>query len=373
MTSKPPKGIINNHSSIMKRTILFFTMAVWALMSCSKETRLAQENVDKQTCALTVSIHQDRQPGTRADEVYSKELGYETAINSLQLLIFDNDSLLRHYCTVEKSDDGYKKTVSVTTGKKRVWAVANCSDLSGIKTEKELMGFVVKLEDNSVDATKGFVMAGCQPVEIKGSAASATVSMSRMVGRIALCSITNSLPKAYGAITVNRVFISNVVGNQNLQGDAKPTLWYNKEGRMDESPMNPEHIIDGSTCKASCESLTFKEVNSSLATGGTYKPEDSCVFYGMPNSATDTPTGFMSPFTPQNTVLVVVTTINSKTYYYPVAIKSGIARNCSYSVYLSIIDLGSDDPNKPLQKESLSVTVEVNKWDTSAPAIIESI
>lgn len=361
----------------MKRTFLFFALAALALASCSKETRLPQESTGSQTCELTINIRQDGHPATKADDasaVYSKELEYETAINSLQLLIFDDDSLLRHYSTVNKSEDGhYKETISISTGKKHIWAAANCPDLSKIKTEKELTEFVVKLEDNSLDASKGFLMVGNQSIELTNGSATATVSISRMVGRIALCSITNRLPSAYGSITINRVFLSNVVGNQNLKGDAEPELWYNKEGRKDEDTRDSRHIIDGNTYKASCESLTFKNVNSQLAAGGTYNPEDGCIFYGMPNISTVAPNGFSTQFSAQSTVLVVVATINSKAYYYPVVMKNGISRNCSYSVYLTMTDLGSDDPNKPVSRGSLGVTVDVKKWDTSVPAIHESI
>ncbi len=358
----------------MKRKILFFTLAAFALTSCSKEVQPAQENIAGKSCELTINIHQDKQPGTKADGAYSEELGYETAVNSLQLLIFDKDGLLRHYSPVDVSGNEYKKTITMAEGEKHVWAVANAADLSSIKTETELMTTAVNLEDNSVEATKGFVMAGSKNVTLNAEPADVSVSISRIVGRVALCSITNSLPPAYGAITINRVFLSNVVGNQNLNGDAKPTLWYNKEGRMDEETLEYEHKIDGDTYKASCESLTYKAVNSSVATKGAYNPENKCVFYGMPNdSSTKAPTGFSYPFFGEQTTLVVETTISSNTYYYPIVMKDGISRNCSYSVYLTITDLGSDDPNKPVLRGSLNVTIEVAKWNTEVEVINETI
>lgn len=372
MTCKP--GIGNNLIfKNMKERILLIAFAALALASCSKETSLSQENTDRQVCELTVNIHQESMPLTKTGNAFDTELEYEKAINSLQLFIFDTDGLIRHYCTVEKNNDAYKKTVTISAGEKHVWAVANYKDLSTIMTEDELKASVVKLEDNSTEADKGFVMADNQSVNLTGISASITLTLRRMVGRIALQSIKNSLPAAYGALTINRVFISNVVGNQNLNGDAEPVVWYNQEGRKDETPRNITHIIDGSTYKASCESLTFKNVNSGIDLGSSLDFDGDYVFYGMPNNESASPYGFMDQFAPQMTVLVVDASINGKTYYYPVVMSEGIMRNASYTVYLTITDLGSDDPNYPPLRGSLNVTVNVKEWDSEDNVIEEVI
>ena len=86
------------------------------------------------------------------------------------------------------------------------------------------------------------------------------ISVSRLVSRVALVQVTNALPPVYGAMKVERIFLANVVGNQNFSGNASPSTWYNKDGRADETTRNAAHIIDGSTYKASCEDLTYKSV-----------------------------------------------------------------------------------------------------------------
>ncbi len=357
----------------MKTRILSAAFAVLALASCAKEPLITQDRAEAQTCELTISIRQEGEPVTKAENTFDTELDYEKAINFLQLFVFDSDGLLRHYSTVNNTESGFKKTVSVSAGEKSVWAVANYKDLSSIKNEDELKAIVVKLEDNSTKASKGFVMAGSQSVNLTGSSANVTVVMNRLVGRIALASITNNLPPAYGTLTINRIFLSNVVGDQVFKGDAQPTLWYNQEGRMDESPRDKTHIINGSTYKASCDSLTYKEIGTSLAVGSAYSPEGGCLFYGMPNSSTRSPKGFSANPAGQKTVLVVDATINGETYYYPVVMKNGLNRNSSYMVYLTITDLGSDDPNYPPLRGSINVTVNVQKWDVSVSAIEETI
>lgn len=355
----------------MKERILLIASAALALASCSKETSLSQENIDRQVCELTVNIQPEGMSLTKAGDTFDTELEYEKAINSLQLFIFDKEGLLRHYSTVEKNNDAYKKTVTIAAGEKHVWAVANYKNLSTVMTEDELKASVVKLEDNSTKAAKGFVMADNQSVNLTGVSTSVTLNLRRLVGRIALKSIKNSLPAAYGALTINRVFISNVVGNQNLNGDAEPVTWYNQEGRKDEDPRDKTHIIDGSTYKASCDSLTFKGIGSALNVDSSLDFDGNCVFYSMPNNASASPKGFKNQFAPQQTVLVVDASINGKTYYYPVVMTKSIMRNAAYTVYLTITDLGSDDPNYPPLRGSLNVTVDVQKWSSSEENVIE--
>ena len=211
-------------------------------------------------------------------------------------------------------------------------------------------------------------MAGSSTATVSsGSSASCAITVSRLAARVALTSVVNNLPSSYGAITINRVFLSNVVGNQNIAGSAAVSTWYNKEGRADESTRNTAHIIDGSTYKASCESLTYRNVGNSVSNGSSLTPSTPYLFYSYANSATTAPNGFSSSFAAQRSVLVVVATVSGTTYYYPVVLDDAvIARNTAYTVGLTITGLGSDDPNKPVSKGNLTASVTVSGWATGA-------
>jgi len=64
---------------------------------------------------------------------------------------------------------------------------------------------------------------------------------------------------------------------------------------------------------------------------------------------------------------VVAATIEGKLYYYPVVLNnSTIERNTTYTVALTITSLGSDDPNKPVDKGSADITVSVDGWKAGA-------
>ena len=206
-------------------------------------------------------------------------------------------------------------------------------------------------------------MAGSTTCTVS-STTTASISVRRLVARIALQKVNNSLPSSYGAITINNVTLINVVGNQNLNGSASISTWYNKMGRKDGATASSQ-IIDGSTNAASCPTLTFKSVGSSVTNGGSLTPSTPYLFYTYPNNTTTDATGWTESFTARKTRLVVTATISGTKYYYPIVIDAP-ARNTAYTVELTITGLGSTDPDKPVVKGSINASVSVQGWSAGA-------
>ncbi len=331
----------------MKKTIIAMAAACAALAACSKEpissaiVTPSEEGVGQ----ITFTVAGDEPAETRAVTAYTTAQTYESQVNKVQVFVFGSDGAINFY-------------QNLGTG----------PDLSTIGTLSALQATAVDLSANSTTASTGFVMAGSSTVSVtNGGTASCAITVSRLVSRVALSTVVNKLPQSYGAITVDRVFLSNVVGNQNLAGNAAASTWYNKNGRADESTRNTAHIIDGSTYKASCETLTYKGVSQSVANGAAHTPSTPYLFYSFPNSSTAAPSGFQSTFAAQRSVLTVVATISGKTYYYPVVLDNAtLERNKSYTVGLTITGLGSEDPNKPVEKGSLSASITVSGWTAGA-------
>lgn len=344
----------------MKKRIIAIAAACAALAACSKEP-VGSAIVTQEKGSIVFTLAGDEPAVTRAVTAYTESQPYEKQVNKVQLFVFGSDGAINFYQNLGTATSG---TISTTAGAKTVWAVVNGPDLSTIGTLSALQATAVDLSANSTTTSTGFVMAGSNTVTVtNGGTANCAITVSRLVSRVALSSIVNKLPQSYGAITVDRVFLSNVVGNQNLAGNAAASTWYNKNGRADESTRNATHIIDGSTYKASCEALTYKGVGQSVANGATHSPSTPYLFYSFPNSSTVAPSGFQSTFSAQRTVLTVVTTISGKTYYYPVVLDNAtLERNKAYTVGLTITGLGSEDPNKPVEKGSLSATITVSDW-----------
>ena len=314
---------------------------------------------------ITFNLTPDEGPLTRAVTAYTTAQTYEKQVNKVQIFVFNSDGKIAAYKNNGTSLTG---TISTTAGAKTVWAVINGPDLPSIGTLSDLQSTAVDLSANSTTAATGFVMAGSGSCTVSGSGSvPCNFSVSRLVSRVALASVTNNLPSSYGALKIERVFLCNVVGNQNIAGSASPATWYNKDGRADESTRNTAHIIDGSTYNASCPTLTFKSVAQNVANGATHAPSTPYLFYSFPNSATAAPNGYADPFTAKRTVLTVVATIDGTIQYYPVVLDDAVlARNTAYTVGLTITGLGSDDPDKPVTKGSISVTITVSNWSAGA-------
>ena len=350
----------------MRKTIsLILATAAVSLAACNKEAQPSVENGVPEEGTIMLSVTPQGGPETRAVNAYTTAQNYESQVNRVQVFVFGTDGKVNCYRDFGKELTG---SVSATSGAKTVYAVVNGPDLSSVGTLSELEAKAVDLSANSTTASTGFVMAGSSTVSVtNGGTASCAITVSRLVSRVALSTVVNKLPQSYGAFTIDRVFLCNVVGNQNLAGNAAASTWYNKNGRADESTRNTAHIIDGSTYKASCETLTYKGVSQSVANGAAHTPSTPYLFYSFPNSSTAAPSGFQSTFAAQRSVLTVVATISGKTYYYPVVLDNAtLERNKSYTVGLTITGLGSEDPNKPVEKGSLSASITVSGWTAGA-------
>ena len=345
----------------MKKTL--FIMAAVAAMACSCDKDAdcgpCQEAQTKAT--LNVSLDFEDEPQTRATSYVTAQT-YETKVNDVQVLVFDSTGALNAYVDADTKTSGI--SISTTAGSKTVWAVVNGPNLSSITTLSALQSTAVDLGANSTTETTGFVMAGSTTCTVGSSAATASVAVKRLVARVALQKINNSLPASYGALTVNNVTLINVVGNQNLAGSASISTWYNKMGRKKDATATGQ-IIDGSTYVAEIPTLTFKSVGTSVANGGSLTPTTPYLFYCYPNSTSTDATGWSSSFTARKTRLVVAATIGGTKYYYPVVIDTP-ARNTAYTVELTITGLGSTDPDKPVQKGSITASVTVEGWASGA-------
>ena len=345
---------------IMKKypVILMLAAAAFTAASCSKA--LSPGETSGGTSQLVVNLS-----GGSLTKATTPTTG-ESAISSLHVLVFDSDNNLDiyHKCTAAEIT-AKSASVTVKTGTKHVWAVANIADskLSSVTTVSGLKAVTTDLSDNG---TSAFIMVGSADATVATTGATAAITLKRLVARVSLNKVTCSLPSAYGSMKVNRVYLANVVGNMNLGGDAAASTWYNKEGVKDESPLVSSHIIDGSTYTASCASLTYATLGDDISVGGS-KSWTGKFMYCYRNTSTTAPVAFNTTFSAQRTVLVVVATISSKVYYYPVVLDNAtIAANTEYGVSLTITGLGSDHPNKPVEKGALTATVSVASWDTGS-------
>ena len=343
----------------MRKTISILAMAAAVLCSCDKNADCVPCEDQQETGTLAVSLLFDEGAQTKAVTSFTTSQTYEKQVNKVQIFVFDESGKINIYKDAGTTQSNI--SISTTTGKKTIWAVVNGPDLSEVASLAELEDTAIDLAANSTTAATGFVMAGSTSCTVSASAATANISVSRLVARVALKKVTNQLPDGYGALTIENVVLTNVAGNQNIAGDATPATWYNKMGRKDGATESSQ-IIDGETNKASCEALTFKSVKQEVAHGSDLNITTPYLFYSFPNSNTAGSTGWVNPFTARASRLVVTATIDGVKYYYPVTLSKKLERNKAYTVEITITGLGSTDPDKPIEKGGLTAAITVLDW-----------
>ena len=321
---------------------------VLAAASCNK---LAQsENVANLPVGeyhkVTLNVGSD-DALTRASE--TTEVTGEAAVNSVQVWAFDGSTL----AAFAKNASGKSVTMSLRKDKSyTLYAVANCSDdLSGLTTAAAIQAKTIDLKDES---RTGFRMYGSG--SLAAGSTSATVNVKRIVARIRLKSVTCT-NSSLGTMKISRVFISNVVGNQNLAGSAAASTWYNKMGRYDNTQ---SHFVTTST--AGAPAMTAADA-----------PSLPYPFYCYANSSSVTPAGWSTSYSGQRTMLVIAATFGSSNtvYYYPIningAINGDIQQNFTYDVTATITNYGStDEPNKEIETGSMTISVSAAAWTAGA-------
>ncbi len=312
--------------------------------------------------SVGISLHA---PDTRAVSSFTEMKDYEEAANKVEILVFDENGDINLYENV--ADAALTANLNVTHGTKTVYAVVNSPvSLSNIKTAAALEDVGIILSDNSIDKTKGFVMVGKKTdVTVGASTDPCPIAVSRHTARITLASVKSELPQAYGDLKIVNIFLTNVVGKQNLGGDADAgaDAWYNQMGRVTNSK-DKTHIIDGVTYMATDPTLTFSGADITVGYNATQTP--NLLFYTYPNSNSTPLTGWTDSFNGAATRLVLAAEITTgsgeaETYYYPVPLPA-LVRNNTYDVSVTITGLGLDDPEGDIQKDAINVSVSINGW-----------
>lgn len=303
--------------------------------------------------------------GTRSSDTSPFE--DECTISDLQVLVFGEDGSIDSYMDLGTGTDG---TISVRTGNKTVYAVANGPSLAGCLTETELKNTDIGLEEwNRHD--RGFIMSGSAACPVtKDRVSQCPVSVTRHVSRVVLRSVTNSIPAAYGNIVINGIMLTNAVAGQNLNGDMPETIWANRMGRQDEEPMVAEHIINGTSFPAGHSGCTMLLPEGLDIPAGSGR-EMAARLYCFPNSTASDRSGFSTSFTARYTRLVISAVVNGKQCYYPVSLPD-LRRNTTYDVAMTIRHAGSDDPEEEVSPAYAEIGITAGEW-TSAPDIIENL
>lgn len=309
------------------------------------------------------------------------QLASEQAINDLWFYVFDKNGMLEiaHQCTADEINA--KKAAilcKVDAAAKTVWAIANVpaavrTNLNSKAKIADLEAVTISLSDNSLSS---FILKGKNTVTVASSGGECTIQLVRPVSKVALRSVKNSLPSPYGQITLKQAFLCNVVGNQNIAGNAAISTWLNREATSDHGAAS--NVIGSSSSYPSNApgDHLFLTLGDAIDNGATksYSIVDANgkYMYGFPNTTAAEPgnPGYTAAFTPTCTVLMIVATILGKDYYYPIPLKLGkFVANTDNIVDVTLIGLGNtieEGAFNKIEKATLTAKVEIKDWETGS-------
>lgn len=332
-------------------SLLFAAMAAVTL-SCTKENRTSAEPGECVVCHFFLASSDD--DGTKSTGLESDEGGNaaEKAVGSLQVFVFGSDG---HLVASEGTENAKSLSMSVNSGTGySIYAVCNAEDWrSDVATVADLRSKVSEVLGTEEGASK-FVMKGCLEDQIISAGSKEfTIAVERCAAKVVLRQVTNSLPAALGDISIDGIYLSNVVTSSALFADALPegAVWVNKMGDYD---------------KLSGFGWFDEKFETAVTVPNASAYETPHTFYAAANpTAVDANAG--EEFSARFTRLVLKTTVQGAVYYYPVSFNRELPELTPNSYIditnLNIKHLGSQDPDIPVSTDNIAVTVEVKAWN----------
>ncbi|MCM1176403.1 MAG: hypothetical protein NC115_10785 [Bacteroidales bacterium] len=315
-------------------------MAAALLCAVACEKNVTSEITGSMSAVLEVSLSRAVTKVTDTDG--------EDKVEDMQVFVFKKDGSLDAYGKAS----GGRLSLSCTVGERDIVSLVNAPALTDVKDYAALQGCFSDLKDN---AAGRFVMSGKSSCSISSST-SVEIDVRRIVSRISIASIKNdfTLPQYREAdFRVTGIYLVNVAGEMTYLSSSAGNVWYSKMKNEPSSAVSP---------------LTYSgALDEPVAAGASYSVTH--YFYCYPNG-TDGDTS--DPvWSERQTRLVVETSLDGKTYYYPVNIE-GLESNHTYEITeMRITRIGSDSPDVPVSSDVAGFTVNVKDWAVGSSKEVE--
>lgn len=339
----------------MKKLLFVAPVAGLMLLSCQINSDLGPDgfnsdnsNWGEVTFALDGRNDDNDSPGTR-----STTQAAESAINSLQILVFNSSNNLVSYASANAST--VSASVPIGVGGHSVYAAVNVStDLSSCSSPSALTSTVSYLKDNT---SAGLQMVGSKSNLTFTRGGDVRIDVTRFASRVEIDEITCAFTAA--AFTsqefkITGIYLINVNGACPFSQTVTTGTWFNQLG-----------YVSGDCNNMISEKFSTPIVLQTSA-GAVTAHSTPHYFYCYPNpTSTDTHGG---SFSPRYTRLVVETTLGTKTYYYPIDIvgtSNIISPNTAFTVTkLTITGPGVDNPDDKLDQGSINFSLKIKDWAT---------
>ena len=346
----------------------------FASFSC---TRIEQDTVDdapsRDTGTLSMTVFA---PGT---ETKSATVGSERQINDLKVLVFDSrEGFLEN--TYEASSVGASATtdLSLTTGDKIVWAYANYDvDAEDAQGTLPVLGADLSLCDFALSSFPMRVKVAPVTIE-KDATTPVAANLERVASRVVITNITNNLPSSTNLV-IHGAYLSNVLTKDHGGYDvsADPSDWISRWGRDAEG-----NIVTNDFSEIALGGLTawYESTDGlphTITNGSTYTPSMTTSrkgprFYYIPGGSGDAYSTVPdiasldeSAYTPTETNLVIVASIEGEFCYYPIPITE-TRSNISTELSITLNNIGSYDPALPCKTGAYTLSGSIKGWEEGA-------
>lgn len=285
-------------------------------------------------------------------EDYVVALEEEKAINKVSVLVFDKATgMLNSF--KELTDLTQECKVTVPVGEKTVCAVVNGPDLSAVTKLEHFYSLSDNLADNDFMGD-GLTLVGTADCTVEsGKTVEPTIAVRWLVSRVVLDKITCNLAPQYGEITVESVYLGNANTVQDFSGNVSDMV--NPNGYADSSG---SRVIGMRGETGYCSDYLYRRVGISIPVGqNVTRPY---YMYCHPNASST------------YTCLYLVTKIAGEINYYRVPLKGALKANYTYSVELTIANLGSPlPPADDFQNGTVQAVITMGGWTVGNSFVAE--
>ncbi len=263
----------------------------------------------------------------------------ERRVSGIQVFVFDETGGLETYGSAAVSS----LSLRCRSGSKQVWALANAPDLSGITREAELASSVSLLTDNTPSR---LVMVGHRQIEVQADL-SGTIEVGRVCAKLVVGTISRSFSSPVlqeKPFRIEKIYVTNVAGDQTYDLSADPTVWYNRMG-------------DRGECTDLLCDVVRQEVDATLT--GRHS------FYVYPNASLSTVRG--GTWSPRPTRIVIAATLDGSACYYVIDVP-GIEPNHAYELSdILLTRPGSGNEEEVTSESAVRFQFSVREWEETEP------
>ena len=358
------------------RSLFFFipAIAIAAVFntSCSKEEQVRDE---VETSMVKISIST---PGMPSDYplggVSTKGTGTafnnqieDNTVKTLEVFIFnsegENVGELDAYKRFENPTSLSNLEMKATVGKKEIYIVANShrANWNGVVKLSDFKEQIVDLKDENL---KNFVMTGYVQ-KMLDPTATVSVELERVAAKVVLESLkTDFANTSYSGMSLSniKVYLTNVHSRKHFSDGREPNI-----GTI----LNDKRLVAADTAACAMRGALADVISGTVGDAGHSVQH---TFYAFENLAESETSSL------RFTRLVIQADLNGKTYYYPVNVNQpyfgyvagnghkGIKRNTEYRISVTIKRPGATDPDATILFGTLSATVTIARWESTAIA-----